>query len=134
VQATIAAKKRILVIDDEPSVTRLTKMNLELTGSYEVRGENDPRNTLAVAREFRPDLILLDVMMPAMDGGEVASRLGADPQLKDVPIVFLTGIVSRRETQGGELVTPGGRFVAKPVSLVELIQIIEESLPTARRA
>ena len=62
-------KKRILLVDDEPSITRLLKLNLEQTGDYEVATENVSKAALATAEEFRPDLILLDVMMPDLDGG-----------------------------------------------------------------
>jgi CheY-like chemotaxis protein len=68
-------KKRILVVDDEPSITRLLKLNLEETNRYVVRTENDAKAALASAEVFQPDLILLDVMMPDLDGGQLASRL-----------------------------------------------------------
>jgi CheY-like chemotaxis protein len=86
--------KRILVVDDDSSVTRNLKLNLESGGGYEVLGENHAANALIAARNFRPDLILLDVIMPGMDGGDVAARLRADPLLRDTPIIFLTAIVS----------------------------------------
>jgi CheY-like chemotaxis protein len=121
-------KKKILVIDDEASVTRMVKVNLELAGPYEVKPENDPRHALAAAHEFEPDLILLDVMMPQMDGGEVANLIRSDPRLKHVPIVFLTAIVSKKETGGHEMVTSSGMFVAKPVSLKDLLECIENEL------
>jgi len=85
--------KRILVVDDEPSVTRNLKLNLESSGDYDVFAENHAGNALAAARIFRPDLILLDVMMPGMDGGDVAARLRADPLLRDTPVIFLTALV-----------------------------------------
>jgi len=74
--------KRILVIDDEPSITRTMKVNLERTGAYEVRAENHSDRALTTARQFQPDLIFLDVMMPEMDGGAVAQRLKDDPHLQ----------------------------------------------------
>ena len=70
--------KRILVVDDEPSVTRNLKLNLESSDGYDVFAENHAANALTAARIFRPDLILLDVIMPGMDGGDVAARLRAD--------------------------------------------------------
>ena len=69
------SRKRILVVDDETSITRLLKMNLELIGNFEVREENSGAHAIEAAREFKPDLILLDVMMTDMDGGEVAAAL-----------------------------------------------------------
>ena len=118
--------KRILVVDDEPSVTRNLKLNLESGGGYEVLGENYAANALAAARSFQPDLILLDVMMPDMDGGEVAARLQADPLLRDTPVIFLTAIVSNEETDGHEMVSGGATFLAKPVDMGELRKTMEQ--------
>ncbi len=118
--------KRILVVDDEPSVTRNLKLNLESGGGYEVLGENQAANALAAARSFQPDLILLDVMMPDMDGGEVAARLQADPLLRDTPVIFLTAIVSNEETDGHEMVSGGATFLAKPVDMGELRKTMEQ--------
>jgi CheY-like chemotaxis protein len=76
------SKKRILLIDDDPSFTRLLKLNLEETGAYEVRTENRGTAALTAAREFKPDLILLDVVMPDMGGGDVAFQIGADRNVR----------------------------------------------------
>ena len=120
--------KRILVVDDEPNATRNLKLNLESSGGYEVLGENYAVNALAAARIFQPDLILLDVIMPDMDGGDVAARLQEDPELRDTPVIFLTGIVSIEETCGHELVRGGETFLAKPVDIEALIECIEKTL------
>jgi CheY-like chemotaxis protein len=116
--------KRILVVDDEPAVTRNLKLNFESAG-YDVRGENHAANTLAAARTFRPDLILLDVMMPEAEGGDVAARLRADPLFHDTPIVFLTAIVTNEETDGHEMFSGGQAFLAKPVDIAELRKTLE---------
>jgi CheY-like chemotaxis protein len=121
------AKKRILVIDDEPSVTRTMKVNLERTGAYTVGTENQAAHAPATAREFKPDLIFLDVMMPDKDGGEVAAEIQSDPALQHVPVVFLTAIVSKKETGGEPLDSGGQTFLAKPVDLHVLVQCIEEN-------
>ncbi len=90
-------KNRILVIDDNLNATRIVKLALERTGSYEVRELNDPAQGLEAAREFRPDLILLDVCMPDIEGSEVAEKITSDPDFAATPIVFLTSIVTPRE-------------------------------------
>lgn len=120
--------KKILVVDDEPGVTRNLKLNLEFAGDYEVLGENHAANALAAARAFRPDLILLDVMMPGMDGADLAARFQADPLLRDTPVIFLTAIVSNRETDGRQMLRGGGIFLAKPVETAVLIRSIEQVL------
>jgi DNA-binding response OmpR family regulator len=127
-------KKRIFVIDDEPSITRTMKVNLERTGVYTVGTENHALHALAAAREFQPDLIILDIMMPEIDGAELAGELQANPHLQHVPIVFLTAMVSPKETGGDYLVSGGQTFVAKPVNLDTLIKRIEASIEAQRQA
>ena len=121
-------KKRILVVDDEPSITRLLKLNLEQTGDYEVATENAANAVLAAAEEFQPDLILLDVMMPGLDGGNLASRLQSSPKLKGVPIVFLTAAVTREEVRACRGLVGGLPFLAKPVDLREVLTCLERHL------
>ena len=122
------AKKRILVVDDEASITRLVKLNLEQTGDYEVETENDATAALATAEEFQPDLILLDVMMPELDGGVLASRIQANPRLKKVQIVFLTAAATKGEVyqRGGKI--GGLPFLAKPVDLAEVLACLKKYL------
>ena len=124
-------KKRILIVDDEATFTRMVRMNLEQTGRFEVREENKAARAIPAAREFQPDLILLDVIMPAMDGGELASRMKADPKLGKIPIVFLTATVSKNEAQDEGFTSGGFLFLAKPVSLQNLLKTIDESLAKA---
>ncbi len=121
-------KKRILVIDDEASITRLLKLNLEQAGNYLVMTENKATTAVSTAETFRPDLILLDVMMPGMDGGEVASLLGSHPRLKTVPIVFLTAAATKGEVRerGGQV--GGHPFLAKPVDISEVVACLERHL------
>jgi two-component system, OmpR family, response regulator len=121
-------KKKILVVDDEGSMTRMLKRNLEATNRYDVRAENSSANAVAAAREFLPDLILLDVMMPGMDGGEVAAKLKEDKKLGNTPIVFLSAIVKKEETQPTGSNIGGLTFLAKPVKLDDLITCIENQL------
>lgn len=124
-------KKRILIIDDEQSFTRMVKLNLEKTGDFEVREENRATSALASAREFKPDLILLDVIMPSLDGGDVAAQIQNDRLLRGTPIIFLTATVSRREAGAAGLNSGGCLFIAKPVSVEALVKCIHEHLPKA---
>jgi len=126
--AMILEKKRILVVDDLASDTRLLKRFLEGTNKYSVREENDAVAALSAAEEFKPHLILLDILMPDMDGGELASRLRASPKLQSVPIVFLTAKVSKEE-----MLLCGGRIgkslvLAKPIVLPEVADCLEQLL------
>lgn len=121
-------KRRILIVDDEEAFSRLIQLNLEGTGRYEVQVVNQGGKAVAAAEAFRPDLILLDVVMPDMDGGEVARRFESHAWLGRVPIVFLTAIVSRQEVQGTGAVIGQRRFLPKPLSVDELIHGIEQQL------
>lgn len=124
-------QKRILIIDDESTFTRMVRINLEQTKRYVVREENRAMHALTTAHEFKPDLILLDVIMPGADGGEIASRIRADNSLKHVPVVFLTATVSRQEAAEGKF-TGGYLFLAKPVSLKALVECMENLLAAKR--
>ena len=121
-------KKRILIVDDEAHNTRLLKLYLDRTNDYVVREENDARRALAVAEEFQPHLLLLDVMMPGMDGGELASYFQASPRLKSVPIVFLTAAVTKGEVEAGGGRLGGYPFLAKPIVLTELVACLKYHL------
>jgi CheY-like chemotaxis protein len=118
--------KRILIVDDEAGFTRLMKLMLERTGHYVVQEENDGSMALAAARQFIPDLVLLDIVMPKLDGGDVARQITSDPMLKNVKIIFLTAIVSEKEAGAGGI--GGFPFVAKPVSIDALKKVIDEAL------
>ena len=121
-------KRRILIVDNDPNTTHLVKVLLERTGQYLVLEENDATKAHQSARNFRPELILLDVVMPETDGGEVAAQIEADPELHNTPIVFLTALVTRAEAKSC-LNIQGHPFLAKPVSIPELINAIEQQFP-----
>ena len=126
-RSLVKQKRRILIVDDDPESTHLVKILLEKTGNYLVREENDPDEAHQSARNFRPDAILLDIMMPKTDGSEVAAQIEADPELRSTPIIFLTALVTEPETKAG-LRIEGHRSLAKPINIPELIDQIENSL------
>lgn len=121
-------RHRILIVDDEKATTRLLQMTLEQTGKYEVRAENDATQVLPVALEFHPDLIVLDVVMPDMDGGDVAAALKAEPALEKVPIVFLTATVRKSDVEAHGGVVGGYPFLAKPASTQAITEFIDKHL------
>jgi two-component system, OmpR family, alkaline phosphatase synthesis response regulator PhoP len=122
--------RRILVVDDEPGVTRSLKLSLEAAAGYEVRTGNDPALAIDAARDFHPHLILLDVLMPHLDGCDVSARIHADPELADTPIVFLTALANNEDTGGHAVVAGSTVYLAKPVDTEELINCIEQTLLT----
>jgi two-component system, OmpR family, response regulator len=126
--AITTATKRILVVDDRVSDSRLVKLYLERDGDYVVREVNDAKAALAAAEEFEPSLILLDLMMPGIGGTELAGRFAASPKLKAVPIVFLTAAVTKEQVDsvGGRI----GKFpyLAKPIVLTEVAACLKRIL------
>jgi len=121
-------KKKILVVDDEVILTKMVKMNLERTGNYEVHTENEGSKALQAARDFKPDLIFMDVMMPDMSGDEVIAEIRDDTKLTSIPYVFMTAIVSKAETEDMGNIIGGNEFLAKPVKTEEIIATIERIL------
>jgi len=125
----IMEKKKILLVDDNPDVTRTISLILEATGKYVIREENRGQRALETARDFKPDLIFLDFMMPDIDGNEVAAQLEEDDELKHIKIVFLTAIVTKGEVESGSVDNISGYTVlAKPVKTNELVSCIEDLL------
>ena len=126
--SAVEEKRRILIVDDDRDGSRLIKILLEKNGRYVVLEENDAAKAHESARDFRPDLILLDIMMPQIDGGDIAAQIDADPGLQRTPIIFLTALVTKAEAKAG-LHIQGHPVLAKPIDIPELINRIEENLP-----
>ncbi|MHC5012457.1 MAG: response regulator transcription factor [Planctomycetota bacterium] len=126
--------KRILVVDDDPDIADMVKEGLEAGGEFVVRAEASGESGLAAVGEFDPHLILLDVMMPGLDGGEVAARLQEDPYTSTIPIVFLTGVVKKEEVGSGPRTIGGFPYLAKPVGIAEITACIQDVLRRAGSA
>lgn len=124
--------RRVLVIDDEPSFTRMIKLNLEAKGDYIVETLNQSGRAYELARDFSPDIILLDVVMPGADGGDVAAALRKRSATKAIPIIFVSAMVSRKETHSGFYESGGEHFMSKPVECDLLCGAIEKVLCTAK--
>jgi CheY-like chemotaxis protein len=118
-------RKRILVVDDELAFGEMIKMTLELTGRYKVWAVSSATQAPGVAKSFQPDLILLDCMMPGMDGGELAGLLESDPALKRTPVAFLTATVSAPETAASRCYKGVRTYLPKMLPLNDLIDFIE---------
>jgi CheY-like chemotaxis protein len=97
----IKEKPCILIIDNNHDFTHSAKVALEKTGRYFVAEENDANKAHQTAQGLRPDLILLDIVMPDTDGGEVAARIQSDPSLHRIPIVFFDGSGDKGRRKGG---------------------------------
>lgn len=122
------SNSRVLIVDDNSEFTHRVNELLQNTHRYVVCEENDPRRALETARSFHPDLILLDLIMPQVDGTEVAAQMTSDCMLHSVPIVFVTALITREEARDGRRIE-GHRVVPKPAHGSDLIKVVEESLP-----
>ncbi len=119
-------KKRILIADDEEPVVRIVTVNLELEG-YEVIPAYDGAEAWEKIKSEKPDLAILDIMMPEMDGWEVLEKIRSDPELKDMPVIMLTALaqapdISRSWEMGAE------SHLTKPFDPLELITLVRRLL------
>jgi DNA-binding response OmpR family regulator len=121
-------RPRILIVDNNAQFARGARLFLDQSGKYVVCTVIDPRRTLEARRSFKPDLVLVDLIMQQEDGIEVAAQLEADWALHGVPIVFLTSLITAEEAKDGRRVY-GHRILPKPTSNSELIELVEQNLP-----
>ena len=131
---TTSTKTKVLVVDDEMDFTYIIKLTLEGTGQFQVRTLNLPSQVIPVARDFRPHLILLDCMMPGLDGGEVAAEIQRDPVLKDTPFAFLTATVSEPETVSSRCYEGPQEYLPKTMKMEDLVSFIERKTGATARA
>ena len=111
--------ERVLCVDDEEDFQSVIRISLERIGNIQTRFCLDPQHAIAAAREFRPDLILLDFMMPVLDGPDVFRRLRADPGLAGIPVVFLTAVMTGPGLTNLRSLGAAGVLI-KPFDLIEL--------------
>ncbi len=120
-QINIASAK-VLVIDDEPEITDIVQTFLDEAG-YQVIVENSPEKAVEVAKNFEPDIILLDIMMPNVDGYDICEALKKESRFASTPIIFLTG-KDRSDDMGRSFKSGGDMFIKKPFSCQRLLEII----------
>ncbi|UCD62604.1 MAG: response regulator [Candidatus Zixiibacteriota bacterium] len=113
---------KILVVDDEPEITEIVDTFLTENG-FKVKTENSPEKAVKRAREFKPDVILLDIMMPGIDGYDICQELKANPDFANVPVIFLTG-KDRSDDMGRSFKAGGDMFIKKPFSCERLLEIV----------
>jgi CheY-like chemotaxis protein len=123
------SKKRVLIVDDDVNLSKLSGMILENSGQYEVMIVNESVRALSAALQFRPDVMLLDVDMPGKSGGDLALDAANDSRLRNIPILFLTGLVSHEEAGTNPLESGGMTFLAKPVEPALLLSEVGRLAP-----
>ncbi|MCX5714879.1 MAG: response regulator [Candidatus Omnitrophica bacterium] len=119
--------KKILVVDDDPDLVEVLSKRLK-SNHYQVVTAYDSEEGLEKAKTESPDLIILDVMMPGMDGSAMAAVLREDSKTHNIPVIFLTGIVEKMEEQQQGHQIGGNIFVAKPFEAKELLEIKKKKL------
>jgi len=122
--------KKILIIDDDHDLADTIKSVLEYAG-YSVILSHEGKSGIENARDQMPDLILLDILMPGLDGTGAMSILKADPITKDIPVIFLTGLVSGQEESSDSEINVGGVYIksiGKPFDNEKLLETVKSSL------
>jgi CheY-like chemotaxis protein len=127
----MAEKKKILLVDDDPDFVEAVKVIVE-SGGYEVRVAYDGQEGLEAVAEEKPDLIVLDVMMPVMNGHEACGQLKNDPETAKIPIILLTAVAERVTTSTYShrdmLESEAEDYMPKPVEPAELLELIKSWL------
>jgi CheY-like chemotaxis protein len=125
----MGTRKKLLIIDDEDDFCFFLKANLENTGEFDVLTTNSGKEGIEFARGEKPDLILLDINMPEMSGGDVAQILSDRPETKAIPLVFLTALVTKGDLGNEDMGKIGGyNYIAKPIATKELLDVIGKIL------
>jgi len=122
----LEGSQRVLLVDDEPAMRAVCRLNLEVEG-FDVIEAAEGREALAVALRERPDLVLLDVMMPSMDGYDVARRLQSNPATSKIPVVFMTALAAADDRRRG-FEAGGVGYVVKPFDPVYLGEKVRRTL------
>ena len=120
------AKKKILIVEDEESLLKLESILLTSKG-YDVRGVSNGREALEAIAEEKPDLVLLDIMLPEIDGFEVCQRIKDDEETRSIPVIMLTAKKSREDMARGEKVGADW-YITKPFKSVMVIETIQRFL------
>jgi two-component system, OmpR family, response regulator VicR len=118
-------KKKILVVDDEADIANLVKLILEPVG-FEVEAVNDPKAAFDTAKRFKPDAVLLDLLMPGIDGWEIFAQLRNDPDFRKIPIAILTAKSQGVDKMVGLHVMKADSYITKPFGIQELIDKTNE--------
>ena len=124
--------KRILLIDDEVDFTELAQVALERNGQFEVSTVNDAREALGAARQFQPDLIVCDIVMPHKDGAELVRELKSDGELRNIPVIVMSALLNDKAVaykEIGELDV--AEVLEKPIKLGQLRERIHAALALA---
>ena len=121
---------KILVVDDEKDLAKFMKLTLSANESFEVSIVSESSEVYSTVMECKPDLILMDIMMPGLQGNEIAEQIHQNPELKNIKIIFITALVKKYEVNGEGFI--GGRkFLPKPIEAEALMAAVKNELSIA---
>ncbi len=116
-------QKRILICDDDPAILRVLQVNLEIEG-YDVLTAHHGEEAVEQANAHHPDLVILDIMMPRLDGYEACEKLKENDQTKDIPVIFLSARAQQSDIERGKSFGVA-EYLTKPFDPMELLQVVE---------
>lgn len=117
--------KKLMMVDDDADLLALLKVKIEKTGRYTVVNTANGEKAVKLATDESPDLIILDIDMPEMSGGEVAEALAAADATRGIPVIFLSSLIPKSEAGGGLQVIGGRRMVSKYASVKQLLAVLD---------
>jgi CheY-like chemotaxis protein len=124
-------KKTILVVDDEQDVLSVLRAGLASNG-YSIITAIDGEHALTLASSKQPDLIILDILMPGMDGPEVDRKLKDNPKTKDIPVIFLTSLYTKEEEHTSQYTAGNNMMFAKPYEMDDLLEGVESAIYSSK--
>ena len=122
----VSQKKQILVVDDELDLLMAIKLRLEASG-FEVHTATDGLEGLATARRLKPDLIILDIMLPKMNGYKISRFLKFDEEYKHIPVIMLTALAGEEDRATG-VETGANAYITKPFDSIQLVETVRRFL------
>lgn len=121
-------KIKVLVVDDEADFCHFLKLNMEVTGEFEVSVASEGKAGIDLAKTWNPDAILLDIRLPGLSGAEIFSILEKDESTKNTPVAFLTGLAVKEGAEDNSLRKNGHVFITKPVTTADIINQVKQML------
>ncbi|MDP0498561.1 MAG: response regulator [Verrucomicrobiota bacterium JB022] len=119
---------KVFILDDDPAVTGLLKAKLGKVDGFEVRATNLPRQAASLIAQFQPHIVICDIDMGDFDGGMVARQLKDQPETANIPVLFLTSLVSANQVRQSEGVIGGRQMISKDATVPDLLQRIRTML------
>lgn len=126
----MSERKKLLLVDDDPNILKMLKLKLEKSGRFSVIATDNGAGVVSMVKNSSVDLVISDIDMPEMSGGEISAALQADPATVNIPLIFLSSLISKSEATEAGGVIGGHRVVSKTMKVGDLVKAIEDVLTT----